>query len=477
MSGAAGAVDRFLGSLGEVPWTRDPVDLLAYSHDTYPLALRAAVRGTSLWAPDVVCHPRDTPDVVRVVRAAGEAGIPVVPFGGGSGIVGGALAVRGGVVVDTKHLAAIEAVDEVSGLVTVGAGINGQRLEDALNELGLTTGHYPQSLRSSSVGGWIAHRAIGTASTRYGGIERMVAGLEVVLATGEVLRLRPAPRTSTGIDLRGLFVGGEGMLGIVTRATLRAWPVPETRRWVMSSYATYPDGLEVVRRAVRSGTAPAIVRLYDEAETADRFGGQGLAGRCLLLLGSEGDPELVAFEAARLGATIEAVGGRREPDELGDAWWRTRFHTAGLLRTIGTPAGVADALEVSAPWSLLWGVHGAMRRAMLERMSSLGATGSVWGHTSHAYPDGANLYMILHATAADPAGVPELYTGLLDAAFRACVESGGSMSHHHGVGLGKAPWLSLEHGEVGQAVLRSIRAALDPDGRLNPGKAFDVADA
>jgi alkyldihydroxyacetonephosphate synthase len=468
-------VDAFRRASTPVPTSTDPVDLLAYSHDVFPLALKSAGAGQAAALPDAIAFPRTTEEVQRVVRAARASELPIVPYGGGSGIVGGALPVRGGVVIETKALAGLRVLDTLSGLATFGAGTNGQRLEDTLQERGFTSGHYPQSLRSSTLGGWIAHRATGTASTRYGGIEQLVAGMEVVLPSGELLSLPPEPRTATGIDLRQLFLGAEGTMGVVVEATLRVWEIPDEQRWTVVSFPSFADGLGMIRQVVRSGLRPSVVRLYDVAETVDRFAGAGIApGRCILLLRSEGDREVAVWQAARLERIAPDVSGRVEPPELADRWWTSRFDTPGLLRTLEQATGIADALEVAAPWSRLLDVYGAMRDALITTLSGGDGPTAVYGHSSHAYVDGANLYMIFHGHARRESEVDVLYGQAVGAALRACAANGGSISHHHGIGLGKARWLEYEYGTTGLNVLRSVQRALDPLRLFNPGKLGDL---
>jgi alkyldihydroxyacetonephosphate synthase len=464
-------LEHLRAALGPDGVSADPVDRRAYGHDTFPLALKPAGEGRPAYEPDMIAFPRNADEVATVVRLARAAGTPVVPFGGGSGIVGGALAVRGGVMVDLKHLAAVEEIDPISRLVAVGAGINGQRLEDYLNERGYTTGHYPQSLRSSTLGGWIAHRAIGTASTRYGGIEALVAGMDVVLPTGEFLRLRPSPRGSTGPDLRQLFLGGEGTLGIVTQATLRIRPLPAARAWLVFVCPDFAAGLDAIRRTVQGEYRPAVVRLYDAEEGAHLLEGVPHApGACLLLLSCEGEAEQVDWESAQIRKQVGAAGATEIGSEPAERWWAGRFNTAGLLHTLRAPLGIADALEVAAPWRALPALYAAMRADMRAALGLPDRPGAVYGHTSHAYLDGANLYMIFHGQAASPADVAPLYGRVLDAAFQACTRHGGTLSHHHGIGLGKARWMELEYGAAGLGVLRAVQRALDPDGILNPGK-------
>ncbi len=465
-----------MAALGPDLVSSEAVTLLAYSHDAFPLALKVAGQGRAVYLPELVVFPRHVGHVVQAVRLAQDMGVPVVPYGGGSGIVGGALALRGGVVIDLKGLDGVGEIDTISRLVTVGAGVVGQRLEDHLNERGYTTGHYPQSLRSSTVGGWIAHRATGTASTRYGGIESLVAGMEVVLPTGDVLRLRTSPRSATGPDLKQLFLGGEGTLGIVTEATLRLWPVPGARRWLCYTFSLFDQALDVVRRIVQAGLRPAVVRLYDATES-DLVNASGhTKGRCLLFLSCEGSHDAVEWECAQIEAMIPSTAVTLGPAPA-EHWWSGRFNTPALLQTLQRSTGIADALEVSAPWSRLAEVYTSMRGAMLEALHVGNRSGTVYGHVSHTYVDGANLYMIFHGDAEGSEQVAALYAQVLKAAFVACTREGGSLSHHHGIGLGKAKWLALEYGREGVGVLQALQRALDPAAVFNPGKlgSCDVA--
>ena len=468
-------------ALGPQGLSADLVDRLACSHDTYPLALKLADSDQTPFLPDLVVFPKDTRQVAAVVRIAAAHRVPLFAYGGGSGIVGGALASPGGITLELKGLSGIVAFDPLSNLVTAEAGTNGQLLEDALNARGRTLGHYPQSLRSSTPGGWVAHRATGTASTLYGGIEQLVAGLEVVLPNGEILDLHASPRSATGPDLRQLFLGSEGTLGVITRVTLRVFPLPRERRWLAFTFAGFAAGLDAIRQVVQAGYRPAVVRLYDEIEGAHLLESSGLpAGRvpqCLLIASCEGDPERVAFESAQIGAALRRSAGSPIPPDPAERWWRGRFNTRGLLASLRAPLGIADALEVSAPWRLLPDLYGRMRARMEAALGLPDRPGQVYGHCSHVYPDGGNLYMIFHGQAEDPASLPDLYQAVLRAAFEACADAGGSLSHHHGIGLGKARWLGLELGPAGLDALRAVQQALDPQAILNPGKLGARTDA
>lgn len=440
-------------------------DRIAYAHDASPVALKQAADGQLPHMPAAVVWPDSAEVIASILRWAQETRVPVTPFGSGSGIVGGALADPRGITLDLTRLDRILDIDDVSLLARVQPGINGQRLEDQLNERGYTVGHFPQSLRASTLGGWIAHRAAGVASTRYGKIEDLVQALEVVLPTGETMRTRAVPRSATGPDLDQLFIGAEGAFGIVTEATLTIRPCPAMRRWQAYSVDSFPAAVDAIRRVIQQDLRPAIVRLFD-AEEAVSYLADGDRGAVLLLWGCEGSADLVDFELAQIRAVCEPVARHDLGTGPGEQWWRHRFSTSGLLHTIQEPRGIADALEISATWRDLPMIYERMRSSML---TAIGAGGRVFGHVSHVYPSGGNLYMIFHARAADDAVVPALYDRILSAAFTACLANGGSLSHHHGVGATKAGWLTDEHGEVGLALVHRLQRLLDPAGIMNPG--------
>jgi alkyldihydroxyacetonephosphate synthase len=293
-----------------------------------------------------------------------------------------------------------------------------------------------------------------------------------VLPNGELLALRPTPRASTGPDLRHWFLGAEGTAGIVTAATLRVFPLPARREWLVLNPSSFAGGIELVRRMLQLAVRPAIVRLYDEAETSERFPQQ--AGSSILLLGCEGDPESVAYELERIEALARELGVPAGPGEAAERWWQRRFDTQGLLRPLLEPGGIADALEVAAPWSRLHSVYLAMCAAIERVVAAL--PHRIDTHLSHAYADGANLYVIFSASAAGAGDVELLYRRVVHEALTACADAGGSISHHHGIGIAKCDELGAELGGAGLALVREWRGAVDPGHLFNPGKLTGVRD-
>jgi alkyldihydroxyacetonephosphate synthase len=432
------------------------------SRDWWPLALHWALAGRVGQVAGAVARPASTEQVAAVLRACDAARVPVTPAGGRSGVCGASVPVHGGVLLDLTAMQGVTAVDAVSGLVTVRPGTFGSDLEETLRrDHGLTVGHWPQSVAISTVGGWVACRGAGQYSTRYGKVEDMVRGLEVVLADGTVLRTGGGPRAAAGPDLTQVFVGSEGTLGVVTEVTLVAHPVPAAELRAAYAFPSFTDGLEACRRALRRGATPAVLRLYDEAESARSH---GTAGTANLLVLDEGDPALVAATIAAVHAACVEAGGQPADTELVDRWLEHRNDTSAL-QALTRKGFVVDTLEIAAPWAALPGIFHTTRAAVLAVPHARVCT----AHLSHSYPDGACLYFTLAATP--PAEeVETTYAALWDAGQRAVLAGGGNLSHHHGVGLNRSRFMPEALGAGGVDVLARLKAALDPNGILNPGK-------
>ena len=403
--------------------------------------------------PDAVAPPSDAPETAAVLAACAEAGVPVTPAGARSGVCGGAIPVHGGVVLDVRALAGLRSVDDLSLVADVGAGTLGHALETELRAAhGVTLGHRPQSIGISTVGGWLACRSAGQYSTRYGKIEDMVVGLDVALADGRLVTTGGAPRAATGPDLTQLFVGSEGTLGVITGARLRVHPAPEAEERASYRFASFPLGVDACRRILRRGATPAVVRLYDPAESEQAF---RQAGSLLVVL-DEGDRRLVDATMAMVAeecAAAEALG----PGPV-ERWMAHRDDTHDV-EELARQGIAGDTMEVAARWTALPSLYDDVTSALRA------VEGTVWAsaHLSHAYLDGACLYFSL-AGRGDG-----WYVAAWDAAAAAALAHGASLSHHHGVGLAKARFLSAALGPA-HGVLADLKRALDPAGLLNPGK-------
>jgi alkyldihydroxyacetonephosphate synthase len=465
----ASALEALQAALGEAAVSIAPSDRLANARGVWPVELKAMRRAlteggqSDLPLPACVVWPADADQVSAVMRIAGKWRVPVIPFGGGSGIVGGTTAVPGCISLDTKRLDRLR-IDPISLVAWAQAGIFGVDLERRLNAEGVSLGHFPQSLHSSTVGGWVATRASGTFSTLHGNIEDRVVGIEVVLPDGEIVRTRPSPRSATGPNLAELFLGSEGTLGVVTEVALWVHPVAERRVWSSYAFPTFRAGLDGVRETIQRGARPGVVRLYDAGETTQKFPALDLpGGTCLLVLVYEGARELVEAQVALGDRACRAAGGVDLGGEPAERWWQTRYDTSGLVLANSRAGGVADAIEVAAFWRDLPDVYEAMMAAAARHGAH------AYAHVSHVYPSGGGLYVIFSAEAGDDAAAADRYRRIVDDLLAACTGAGGSISHHHGIGRGKAARLAAEHGEAGFEFLRAVKQAIDPRGIMNPG--------
>ena len=459
--------DGFADRLAAICPTTDATTAVAEaSRDWWPMALHWALAGQVPRRAAIVARPETTEQVAAVVAACDAARVPVTPAGGRSGVCGGSVPVHGGVLLDLTGLDRIGEVDVVSGVVDAGAGVFGPDLERALASHGATVGHFPQSFDIATVGGWVACRGAGQYSTRYGKIEDMVVGLEVVLADGRIVRTGGAPAAAVGPDLDHVFVGAEGTLGVVTRVWLRCHPVAPDERRAAYAFADLATGFEACRRILRSGATPAVLRLYDAFESSRGRGGDGTT--CTLLVLDEGDGSIVA-------ATMEVVDrvcrelGVAAPEQLVADWLAHRNDTSAL-QALTRKGYVVDTMEIAAPWSRLDAVYAATTGAILAvphaRVASC--------HLSHSYLDGACLYFTFAATPP-PDEVEATYVACWDAGQRAVLAAGGNLSHHHGVGLNRGRYVREALGPAFD-VLVAIKRALDPNGILNPGKLGIASD-
>jgi alkyldihydroxyacetonephosphate synthase len=418
-----------------------------------------ALDGQVTALPALVAQPASADEVAAVLRICNEAGVPVTPAAGRSGVCGASVPVHGGVALDLTGMEGITDVDDTSLLVEVLPGTFGDVFEDELRAAhGLTAGHWPQSMALSTVGGWLACRGAGQLSTRYGKIEDIVAGLEVVLADGTVVRTGGFPRAAAGPDLTQLFVGSEGTLGVITSARLRAHPVPPAERRAAFAFPTFAEGNDACRRILRRGATPAVLRLYDATE-ANRSYGTG--DKAALLVLDEGDPAVV--DAVLTVVAEECGGAERLDDGLVEQWLGHR-NDVSALEGLTRKGFVVDTMEVSGPWSALPRMYEEGVAALLGVEGMLVAS----AHQSHSYLDGACLYFTFAGRPPEDER-ERLYVAAWDAGTRAVLAAGGSLSHHHGVGLNRSRFVPEALG-AGFGVLSAVKAALDPAGILNPGK-------
>jgi alkyldihydroxyacetonephosphate synthase len=434
------------------------------ARDWWPLSTVWALGGQAPALPGVVCRPGSAQEVAAVLAVCVRAGVPVTPFAGTSGVCGGSIPVHGGVSMDLTGLDGVVDIDRDSLIVEVRAGTFGPALEAALRADGLTLGHWPQSFDLSTVGGWLACRSAGQYSTRYGKIEDMVHGLEVATpATGLIRTGGTAPRSAAGPDLTQLFVGGEGTLGVISSATLRVRPAPAAERRAAYGFAGFAAGLDTCRRVLRRGATPAVLRLYDQAESDRQF---GVSDQAVLIVVDEGDPALIEPTMDVVDQEARRAGASALDDGLTAIWLERRNHLPPVADLVAGGL-VVDTVEVAGRWSELTGIY----HAAIGALQAISGTIAASAHQSHAYPDGACLYFTFAGRPSEPGpdAAEAYYRQAFDAVTTASVSRRGAISHHHGIGLNRARYLPAQMGPA-FGVLQAVKDALDPTGVLNPGK-------
>ncbi len=443
------------------PTSTDAQSTAEHGRDWWPLAMHWALQGKTPRRAGAVCTPTNSAQVAEIVAVCNAHDLPLTVAGGRSGVCGSSVPLYGGVVLDVTAMQGIVSVDTVSGIVEVLPGTFGPDFENELqSKYQLTVGHFPQSFDISTVGGWVACRGAGQYSTRYGKIEDMVVGLEIVLANGDIVRTGGAPAAAIGPDLTSLFVGSEGTLGVITKVWLRAHPVAQFQARAAYVFPSFADGMHACRDSVRNGATPAVLRLYDEIESKRSHGLDGT--QCTLLVLDEGDERLVK---ATLDIVREcAIGnrGRVGDVELVEKWLHHRNDTSGL-QALTRKGYIVDTMEVSAPWSKLESIFNDVRTAF---MSAVGAR-SASCHLSHSYLDGACLYFTFAGDKTD--AVEDNYIAMWNAGQRAAIACGASVSHHHGIGINRARFMQESLGNAMQ-LLQGLKNTLDPKDLLNPGK-------
>jgi alkyldihydroxyacetonephosphate synthase len=494
------ALAALRGTVGDEHLSTDTTDRLVHSFGKSYCDLIRLRRGLIDHPTDAVVYPADADQVADVLRVASAHRYAVVPFGGGTSVLGGVEPLTGpgqtGVItLDLRRLDHLLALDETSRLATAQAGTAGPVLEAALNARGFTLGHFPQSFEFSTLGGWIATRAAGQASTGYGKIEDMVVSLRVVTPSGEIVTRR-VPASAAGPDLDQLLIGSEGVLGVITEATLRVHPQPAVQSYRGILFRQFEDGLAAIRSILQSELAPTVVRLSDPAETEsfvalqrvpasrarrvrDWAAQRAIAGRgfslhtgCVLILGFDGDGSQ-AWQKRRDAALAlcRKAGGFNLGQGVGRTWLRERFDLPYLRDTLLDHGLMVDTLETATTWDNLEPLYHHVRSALQGAIESTGVQPWVMCHVSHVYLDGASLYYTFMAKQVPGHEIGQ-WQVIKHAATEAILAHGGTLSHHHGVGRDHAPWLVRELGKPGLAALRAVKQALDPAGVMNPGKIF-----
>ncbi|MCJ7520774.1 MAG: FAD-binding oxidoreductase, partial [Dehalococcoidia bacterium] len=402
-------IEKVKRLVGEDNISEKECDLIAYSLDYWLYGVFLSQHGNLPSLPSIIISPGNREEIQGVLRYANEYKVPVTPFGGGSGVLGGAIPADGNAVMNLQRMKDFIQLDEMSLVAEFEAGILGANLEQELNHKGYSLGNIPQSIYCSTLGGWISTRAAGQYSTKYGKIEDMVLGMEVVLPDGELLDITAVPRRSTGPSLKDLFLGGEGTLGIVTRASLSVHPLPQATVKQSCVVQSVAAAVDMVRRILRAEAKPAVVRIFDEAESERYFAKIGRKVTVIFI--SEGEPEFVSLNSRVIERIAGETGGQSQGEEPVDIWLRKRFDI-GLGPTIMQHGGVVDTIEVVS----LFKDAANLYEDMIKSMKAVDGALEVSGHFSHFYPEGACLYITF-------VGIPREPYGYYEATWNAAMEA------------------------------------------------------
>jgi alkyldihydroxyacetonephosphate synthase len=466
----------------------DVSELTARSHDFWLLDMQRRLHGSSAPLPICVVAAECGDDVAIVLRFASAHNIPVVPYGAGSGVCGGAQGNAEAITLDLRSMNRILDINEKALTVTVEPGMLGSEFERRLNLRGYSMGHFPQSMQLSSVGGWVATRASGQYSNKYGNIEDMLVCLEGYLADGTHFSTRNAPRSATGPSVNELMLGSEGALAVITSITYKIHPLPEAQMMTAFQFDRFDDALDAIRLMMRSGWAPALTRLYDAAETKRHFQDSAKKGSCVLLFLSEGPRRLVQAEFEECSALAKVLGGVSLGEGPVRHWLERRFVIPDLNDLALNKGVVFDTIEVAGNWDVIGKVYNDAIAALNKVPGIVNAS----AHSSHSYAQGTCLYFTFavkkprwkrlqvarllgrksaFASPSDLPAVEKLYEACWSAVMEAVVANGGTVSHHHGIGKVRMPWVEQELGSS-KRILDGVKDALDPAGILNPGTLF-----
>jgi alkyldihydroxyacetonephosphate synthase len=480
---------RLAGAVGEQNVRQDRLERVLHAAGrSYPDLVRLR-SGDASGAPDAVVLPESEHAVVEVLAACDAEGVAVVPFGGGTSVVGGVEPLRDGfgslIALDLRRMDRLVDSDRVSLSATFEPGVTGPRAEALLAGRGLTLGHFPQSFEYATIGGYVATRSAGQASTGYGRIDELVLGLRCVAPAG-VVEAKALPASAAGPSLRELLVGSEGTLGVITEATLSVRPLPTERRYEGWSFRSFDEGCQAFRALEQTHASPDIARLSDEHETrlsfalassgstAERAGRaylrlRGHEGGCLAIVGFEGEPKEVGARRSRVRRLLRSAGGLALGERPGSAWVRGRY-AGPYLRDVLLDRGVlVETLETATTWTHLSELYEAVGTALRDSLAARGTPPLVLCHVSHLYPSGASLYFTFLARQEQGAEL-EQWRAAKTAAGDAIVAHHGTITHHHAVGRDHVPWMSAELGRLGVELLRAAKERLDPRGIMNPGK-------
>jgi alkyldihydroxyacetonephosphate synthase len=446
-------------------------DRMIYGVDYFWLPRMLIDRGQTPPLPDFVVLPETVEQLSAIVRLANVYHLPLIPWGGGSGSQGGVSPVYGGITVDLKRLSRLIEIDAKSYTVTAQAGIGGYELECALNEQGFTLPHYPASVHSATLGGYLAARGSGTISTKYGKAEDMVLSIQVVLPNGDICRTLPVPNHAAGPGILQLFVGAEGSYGIITEATMQLERLPETRRFRSFLFPDLQAGLAAGRQIMLDRLQPLVIRLYDEPstiKTVRRVLGTEVEGGAYMVIGFDGWHDIVEVQERRAFDICARLGGDDLGEEPGRRWWEHRYDFYFPPKTLDLP-WMFGTLDTVTTFDKIEPLYQAKKKHLEERYRDQDLF--YYAHFSHWFSWGAMVYdrFIIENPPTDPDEAIALHNEIWDEAVKINLAYGAVLNEHHGVGLKMARHVRRQFGPAFQ-VLEGLKHALDPHNVMNPGK-------
>lgn len=436
-------------------------------------------------APDVVVAPATEEEVLAVLQYCSQEKIAVVPFGGGTSVVGGITPMAGShtlvLSLDLARFDQLEDIDTVSGLATLGAGLTGPHAEMKLAQHGLQLGHYPQSFPYATIGGFAATRSSGQNSAGYGRFDEMVRELIVVTPSGIIRPGHASPATAAGPSLKQLFLGSEGLFGVITRVRLRVHPIPEEKHYEAFSFPSFDKGVAALRAVEQTGSGPTVMRLSDEIESSvnltstDKIGESDAQENkgCLAITMFEGSAEHVRRSHQETRDVLLSHGGTSVGEGPARQWEKGRFGAPVLRDSLMDAGALCETLETATDWSNVLRLKKAVGAALASHLVGESAA-LIMCHVSHVYATGCSLYFTVVAGASEDAEASaRKWRDAKSAATEAMATHGGTITHHHAVGTDHLPWMEAEIGQLGISILKAVKKQVDPVGILNPGKTFE----
>lgn len=442
--------------------------------------------------PDGVAFPETDEDVRGLLKYARDAGAQVIPYGGGTSVVGHITPCpkdKPVLSLSLEKMTNLLDLDETSRLANFQAGVAGPQLEEQLKARGYTLGHFPQSFEYSTLGGWIVTRSSGQQSYRYGKIEALFAGGMMETPRG-LLEMKPVPASAAGMDVREMVLGSEGRLGVVTQAKVRVRPLPEVESFFGVFFPSWEQGSDAVREIVQGELPVSMLRLSNplETETTLILSGKSWVGlanrglrvigygdtRCLMVFGVTGSRKQFNRTRGDVAAVCRKHGGLFVGTIVGHTWEKSRFLSPYLRNTLWEKGVAIDTLETALPWSQVREASKAIPQSIVDAMSKHNENVLAFSHLSHVYRDGASIYTTyLFRRTPDPDEMLARWQDMKHTASLTLQKYGGTITHQHGVGVDHAPYLPAEKGALGMEAMRAVIRSFDPDGMMNPGKLLD----